>query len=183
LLVLTFILLNSFIRDYNKSNDANYDLIDTPHLPSEPTALIVTDHEGRKKWTVWIPPKEAFPLRPHQYVEICSQAEEVQQDLRGSAWFGASKKNYYAEDPHFVQIEDAIGMGLLPSAVEQSEQSLIADDLEIDSLGGGSVCDRSLTFVLETDDAGMGNSLLALWLAYGLAKKENRAFFVDDTYW
>jgi hypothetical protein len=40
-----------------------------------------------------------------------------------------------------------------------------------------------LTYVMETDDAGFGNTLMRLWMSYGLAKAENRAFFIDDTRW
>ncbi|EGS19186.1 uncharacterized protein CTHT_0058110 [Thermochaetoides thermophila DSM 1495] len=49
--------------------------------------------------------------------------------------------------------------------------------------GGKQVCKKSLTFVLESDDAGLGKTLLMLWIAYGLARKEDRAFFIDDTRW
>lgn len=47
----------------------------------------------------------------------------------------------------------------------------------------GKICERSLTYVLETTDAGIGKTLMGLWLAYGLAKREDRAFFIDDAYW
>jgi len=36
---------------------------------------------------------------------------------------------------------------------------------------------------METSDAGSENSLMGLWMSYGLAQKEDRAFFVDDTRW
>ncbi|KAJ4297067.1 hypothetical protein N0V88_003984 [Collariella sp. IMI 366227] len=53
--------------------------------------------------------------------------------------------------------------------------------------GGSSkekpVCQRSLTFVLESTDVGLGKALIMLWTAYGLAEKEGRAFFIDDTRW
>jgi hypothetical protein len=35
----------------------------------------------------------------------------------------------------------------------------------------------------ETADAGLGKTLMMLWSAYGLAEKEGRAFFVDDSRW
>jgi hypothetical protein len=40
-----------------------------------------------------------------------------------------------------------------------------------------------MTFVLETADAGLGPSLMMLWTLYGLAKKQGRGFFIDDTRW
>jgi hypothetical protein len=45
------------------------------------------------------------------------------------------------------------------------------------------ICERSLTFAMDTEDASFGKTLLMLWLSYGLAKKEGRAFFIDDTRW
>jgi hypothetical protein len=45
------------------------------------------------------------------------------------------------------------------------------------------VCKKSLTFVLESEDAGLGKTLMMLWTAYGLAETEGRAFFIDDTRW
>ncbi|KAK2069499.1 hypothetical protein P8C59_004078 [Phyllachora maydis] len=45
------------------------------------------------------------------------------------------------------------------------------------------VCQRSMTFVLESENAGMGRTLAMLWTAYGLALQEGRAFFIDDTRW
>jgi hypothetical protein len=44
-------------------------------------------------------------------------------------------------------------------------------------------CKKSLTFVLESKDAGLGKTLMMLWIAYGLALKEGRSFFIDDTRW
>jgi hypothetical protein len=183
LLILTFVLLRSFIAQYHSSNAANFDLIDTPHLPEEPVALIAPDHIGKKKWTVWIPPTKSFPLRPQEYADICAQADEVQRELGRSRWFGTKKKSYYGMDSSFVDVQDALEVGLLPPMDEKSKQGSIAEEMQQENLGGESVCERSLTFVMETTDAGMGNSMLALWLAYGLAKKENRSFFVDDTHW
>lgn len=40
-----------------------------------------------------------------------------------------------------------------------------------------------MTFSMETDDVSFGKTLLLLWMSYGLAKKEGRAFFIDDAHW
>lgn len=45
------------------------------------------------------------------------------------------------------------------------------------------ICERSLTYVLESPDAGLGLTLMGLWMSYGLAKKEGRGFFIDDSNW
>lgn len=44
-------------------------------------------------------------------------------------------------------------------------------------------CGKSLIFVLQSEDAGFGAALMGLWMSYGLAKEEGRAFFVDDSNW
>ncbi|KAI9873935.1 MAG: hypothetical protein M1823_007801, partial [Watsoniomyces obsoletus] len=36
---------------------------------------------------------------------------------------------------------------------------------------------------METEDAGFGNTLMRLWMSYGLAMAEKRTFFIDDTRW
>lgn len=45
------------------------------------------------------------------------------------------------------------------------------------------ICERSLTYILESPDAGLGSTLMGLWMSYGLAKKEGRGFFIDDSNW
>lgn len=83
-------------------------------------------------------------------------------------------RGYYYKDPYFVDISDAQRKGLLPKDEQEWE------DPAYERL---PTCERSLTYVMETSDAGMGNTLLGMWLAYGLATKEGRTFFVDDTRW
>ncbi|EED21736.1 conserved hypothetical protein [Talaromyces stipitatus ATCC 10500] len=44
-------------------------------------------------------------------------------------------------------------------------------------------CHSSLTFVMQSEDAGLGTTLMNLWISYGLAQKQGRSFFIDDTNW
>jgi hypothetical protein len=170
-----YVLLKSFVAYCTYVNEhSSYDLVDQSQLPEEPSALIVHDDRGKQKWTVWIPPQTSFPLRSWEYAEICSQANELQYSLGSGSGIFKGKHKYYATDPHFVDISEAISKGLLPAPSESLSES---------ELDRKSTCKRSLTFVMETEDVSMGNSLLALWLAYGLARKESRAFFVDDSRW
>ncbi|KAK5122374.1 hypothetical protein LTR85_003958 [Meristemomyces frigidus] len=78
--------------------------------------------------------------------------------------------SYYAPDPSFLDIADAEQSGALPSPPPQQATT-------------ESVCNRSLTFSMDTDDSSFGKTLLLLWLSYGLAKREGRAFFIDDSRW
>jgi hypothetical protein len=176
---VTFVLLRSFISEYHSSAEGTFDLIDTPHLPEDPTALIIADERGRKKWTIWIPPTSEFPLPPYEYAELCSQAEELQKEFSRSNIFGSRKKSYYSVDPSFIDVDVALNQKLLHG------DDFAVDEIPLDDnpLDERPVCEKSLTFVMETENAGMGPSLLALWLSYGLAKEEGRAFFIDDTRW
>ncbi|KAF2665884.1 hypothetical protein BT63DRAFT_416323 [Microthyrium microscopicum] len=173
--ILTLVLIRGFISEYNDSKKVNYDLVDQGHLPDDAAAIIVDD--SHQKWTVWIPPRSDFPLRPWQYAEICAQAEQIQLELNGgSSLFGKKKHPYYAEDPSYLEVSEAVESGTIHG-------DHLNDTIIINDLMPKEVCQKSMTYVMETEDAGMGNTLLALWLAYGLAKKEGRAFFVDDSRW
>ncbi|EMC91077.1 hypothetical protein BAUCODRAFT_58658, partial [Baudoinia panamericana UAMH 10762] len=142
-------------------------------LPDNPTALVVTDGAGQSKWTVTIPHNASFPLRAEQYADICRQGEDARSKLIKGSRFGRLaeahwKPSYYSRDWTFLDVADAEQSGALPIVSEGLAEN---------------VCSRSLTFVMDTEDAGFGKTLLLLWLSYGLAKKEGRAFFVDDTNW
>jgi hypothetical protein len=88
---------------------------------------------------------------------------------------------YYYRDPHFMDIAEAESHRLLPDHSSQKPLTPPQDP----STTGSSLkrCTRTLTYALETSNAGLGHTLLTLWLAYGLAQSEDRAFFVDDTNW
>jgi hypothetical protein len=60
------------------------------------------------------------------------------------------------------------------------DQSFVEPTSRVQEKG---TCDRSLTYMLRSTDPGFGVALLSLWSAYGLAKLENRTFFIDDTDW
>ena len=97
-------------------------------------------------------------------------------------------RSYYQEDPWFLDVQEAEEQGLLPSSQPSGKPNVPVDDEgmienQSDEENGMMVCERSLTYVMETSDAGFGKSLMGLWMSYGLAQKEDRAFFVDDTRW
>lgn len=152
-------------------------------LPDEPVPIVVTDKEGQPRWTISIPSELEFPLAPSDYSSICSQSGQVADhvtDLTEEPTRFRRKRRaghkahhgYYYEDPNFMDVVDAEAEGLLPGLEEED-----------DSADEGEVCEKSLTFVLQTEDAGLGKTLLRLWMSYGLAQKEGRAFFIDDTNW
>jgi hypothetical protein len=96
--------------------------------------------------------------------------------------------SYYHVDNSFIDVKDAEDRGLLPKSSRRpgiavgfpaaSNQTNATEPTRT-----GEICSKSLTYVLETTEAGLGNTLLGLWTAYGLALSEQRAFFIDDRHW
>lgn len=173
------------------NTDKQFDLINGAPVPDHPTPLIFQDHQGKPRWTVSIPPASGFPLAYHQYSQICSASDGVSKSVeamtglsriqgkgRGHFW----KRPYYAADKGFMPVDGAESLGFLPSMPEGQQHIPVVGHTN----GNKSdlpICQSSLTFVMQTSEAGLGNTLQALWLSYGLAKKEGRAFFVDDSNW
>lgn len=149
----------------------NTELVAGNSLPTDPTALVIENSNGAPKWTVWIPHNQTFPLPSKSYVDMCEQSDLLRSGIESSARFAGRKswwrkQGYYAKDQAFLDVADAESMGALPKF--RSDQS---------------VCETTMTFVLTAEDASFGKSLLLLWMSYGLARKEGRAFFVDDAHW
>lgn len=109
---------------------------------------------GKGKWTIEIPKGIKEPLRPRVYRGICRSVHE----FSGHAHLG-----YYSFDKKFVD------------PAKSGEKVVVEKGME--------VCDASLTYMLESKNAGFGVALMGLWSAYGLAKKEGRSFFVNDRDW
>ncbi|KAF1987650.1 hypothetical protein K402DRAFT_403346 [Aulographum hederae CBS 113979] len=180
----------SYLFKSNDGQNLEYDLVEGASLPDDPTAVIVTNNLGKARWTVSIPPQYRFPLHPAQYQEICLQAEQVSNQLMHLNKVTSLKstrtyrqRSYYEPDPHYVDVSAAEAQGLLPHEAQAPLKDPHREKEHEESADGMPGCERSLTYVLETDDAGMGKTLLGLWMSHGLAQRENRAFFVDDTRW
>ena len=149
-----------------------HEWLTTHDLPSEPTALMVVDGAGAQKWTISIPSDAPFPLKPGQYQDICTQSEALSSSFsqrsrleRVKDW--RKKSAYYRDEPSYLDVVDAQRSGVLPKSQPTTNQT----------------CKSSMTFSMAADDVSFGKTLLMLWMSYGLAKKEGRAFFVDDSQW
>ena len=81
-----------------------------------------------------------------------------------------------------MSVDEAEALHLLPSIAEGQKHISVVGHPN-GSYSDLPTCQSSLTFVMETTEAGFGNTLLALWLSYGMAKKEGRTFFIDDSKW
>ncbi|KAF1845660.1 uncharacterized protein K460DRAFT_355449 [Cucurbitaria berberidis CBS 394.84] len=174
---------------YEEDGD-EWEMVGGSRLPHEPSAVAVQDANGKMRWTVSIPSTFEFPLRPAQYREICHQSMEVSKGLRqeaqGTGSFAKRMLNYYQQDQYYIDVQEAEEQALLPpNRVPGRPKGFVEDE----SVAGGTyttglkVCDKTLTYVMETEDAGFGISLMRMWMSYGLAQAENRAFFIDDTRW
>lgn len=156
-------------------------------LLKEPTAVVVVDRKGKPKWTVAIPARLAFPLIPNQYTNICHQSDQLRksQSPKGET---PHDHHYYSKDPHFMDIAEAEKDLLLVTRNDEMEyggNGLVGMDSgqHTSRQRDIKICEKSLTYVLESPDASLGLTLMGLWMSYGLAKKESRGFFVDDSNW
>ncbi|KAI9880654.1 MAG: hypothetical protein M1830_001658 [Pleopsidium flavum] len=185
------------------SNDGEaYEIVGDDALPQQPSPVMVTDRRGRVKWTISIPPTFDFPLQPKEHFDICAQSTDVARHVAELKSHGSGHRHgdhfgYYHIDPNFMDVAEAEDHGMLPRpkskqaqsiweavAGKQEEKDSMSEDLEsMRSRGRNPVCVRSLTYVMETSDAGFGKTLMGLWMSYGLAKIEGRAFFIDDANW
>lgn len=131
---------------------------------------VVRGVAGQAKWTISIPRNSSFPLRGDQYAKLCHEGQQARDDYVQASRMASVTSlhrapSYYARDWTYLDVEETHGAAGLRDAK------------------GTGICDTSLTFVMDTQDASFGRTLLLLWMSYGLAKKEGRAFFVDDTRW
>ncbi|KAI9742722.1 MAG: hypothetical protein M1835_003028, partial [Candelina submexicana] len=202
-----FVLINSFPKQvpgalrYSTHGENAYQITGSDTPPSHPSPIVVTDERGRAKWTVSIPSNYDFPLRPKEYADICTKSQEVAQYVAGTkrhviaAYRPVGHFAYGHVDPNYIDVPEAEEHGIFEASSGRLEMRSVNTSAEgkVDLMSEAEinhrtqdtrkVCKRSLTFALETADAGMGSTLMGLWMAYGLAQKEGRAFFIDDTRW
>ncbi|KAI1828144.1 hypothetical protein F4861DRAFT_245306 [Xylaria intraflava] len=166
-----------------------YETLERNELPEFPTPITITDRHGNSKWTVSIPSAYGFPLSMKEYSDMCAKCHEIAaqvRDLRGYAQIPDQKPlGYYHEDAYFMDVRDAEKRGALPGVEATAHQTQIGRLVgqRNNGLADMETCSTSLTFVLESSDAGLGPTLMMLWTAYGLAQKEERAFFIEDSRW
>ncbi|KAK2610660.1 hypothetical protein N8I77_004072 [Diaporthe amygdali] len=176
---------------WGKSSDEAYEMVGQDDLPDFPTPIVVTDRRGRAKWTVSIPSDYQFPLTTKEYSDVCAKCREVAMRVHALHTHNPVEKAQISfnrgdagNDRYFMDVKEAEKHGFLPGAVgtvSGREGDLLGVDKNI--LADKPACTLSLTFVLESDDGGLGKTLMSLWMAYGLAKREGRAFFIEDARW
>ena len=204
--VICWLLITAVQDVLGLSNSLNihnqlYDLAQNITLPSP---VVVRDKRGRTRWTVSIPSSLALDLEAEVYTDICAKSEDLARQLGKPGGHGGYHdrkgiSSYYHTDKSFMDVDEAEAQGLIPVTTtdwarnvwkpvvdwsRKGELHARRKDLK-DILGevSGRVCDRSLTYVMEASDAGFGETLMGLWMSYGLAKIEDRTFFIDDSNW
>lgn len=148
-----------------------HEMAEDSRLPDYASSIAIAEKDGRSRWTIHIPSNKGFPLTAQEYSDICDHVDDVAghvAETNGHKRDGAVAK-YYDQDPDYLDVAQAQLHDLLPL------------DPYFTPNGNTPLCKSSLIYVLDNSDAGLGSSLLGLWLAYGLAQFEKRAFFVDDT--
>ncbi|KAI9674269.1 MAG: hypothetical protein M1829_003816 [Trizodia sp. TS-e1964] len=180
---------SSHIINYETNDGQSYEIVGEDVLPDHPSPVMVTDAHGKARWTVFIPANASFPLAPKEYQELCAHSTEMSQHVAQMKSHASHKWHftYRHADTNFLDVHEAARQGLLPDessrAAAGKEAGSLANLAQQQAITSPKVCDRSLTFVLESEEAGLGNTLMQLWMAYGFAKKENRAFFIEDKHW
>lgn len=205
-LLLTYWLLSFFLRENSSSIPSTPPIIGGREYKSpggndisqDVTSIIVKDSSGTSRWSISISPRIEFPLRPSQYAELCAEADHIARQLRELEVHGhhlGGSRGYYQTDSTFIDVGEAVKLGFLPAVEEGKdladykspgdgkEQKASESRGSPQGTGSETVCERTLTFVLESVDAGLGKTLMGLWMSYGLAKEEGRAFFIDDAHW
>lgn len=127
--------------------------------------------KGRLRWTISIPQALPFPLRAEEYADVCHQAEDVARHVANVTHAAETVQSatYYTLDTNYMDVAEAQAAKLLP--VQHASKL---------SIEAPPICEQSLTYVLDATDAGLGSTMLGLWLSYSLAVREERAFFIDD---
>ncbi|EFY86882.1 hypothetical protein J3459_007466 [Metarhizium acridum] len=170
-------------------SDPQYEMVGQDSFPDFPTPIVVHDSKKRSKWTVSIPRNYEFPLSIKEYSSmnaLCREVSARARDLHHKMPLPDKiLLSYDRPDDYFVDVSEAEKTGLLPaiSKGQPPRHSGQFSGLSYESMSGKPVCDRSLTYVLESPDAGLGKAVMNLWTLYALAKEQGRAFFIDDSRW
>ncbi|KAK5663494.1 hypothetical protein OQA88_3924 [Cercophora sp. LCS_1] len=162
------------------------------NFPDTPATLLVTDDRGKNRWTVFIPESAGLPLSSAQYMYLCAKCGKVSEGLRLGSQGSQLALGPDSIDPNFIDVREAQDAGYIPRPEDDGRSGKHRHAIDIAAAATpepdplrqrGPVCEKSLTFVLEPLDAGLGKTLMMIWMAYGIAEKEGRAFFIDDSRW
>lgn len=155
-------------------------------LPDFPTPIVIDDNHGHSKWTVSIPRNQPFPLSMEDYAEMMGHCREaaVRQTSDSDASGSQTPLKSHGTN-RFVDVAEAEKTHLLhsgdilPTKATRTGQ-FVGFEEDMDHL---PVCQSSVTYVLESTNAGLGHAVMSMWTSYGISKALGKAFFVDDSRW
>ncbi|TQV96853.1 hypothetical protein V2A60_000512 [Cordyceps javanica] len=163
-----------------------YNMVAQDDLPDFPTPIVIADSRGRSKWTVSIPRNYRFPLSMDDYAEMMGHCREaaIRQPSDAAPATSQAPVNKHGLN-RFVDVVEAEKTHILPSSdVLPSKRSHSGNFVGLrGSLDHLPVCQSSITYVLESTNAGIGHALMSMWTSYGVAKELGKAFFIDDSRW
>ncbi|KAG5979774.1 hypothetical protein E4U55_004776 [Claviceps digitariae] len=169
--------------------DAQYELVGQNSFPDFPTPVVLSDAKQQSKWTVSIPRNYEFPLSMDEYAGMNSLCQEVSARVRElhhkAPLSDLTMLSNDGPDDYFIDVHEAEQAGLL-SVVPRGQPPKHSGHfvgLTYESMSGKPFCHKSLTFVLESPKAGLGDTIMAIWTLHSLAKEQGRAFFIDDSRW
>ncbi|UKZ53778.1 hypothetical protein TrVGV298_007578 [Trichoderma virens] len=186
---LAFRNKESIIAVWPHFTTEEFEMVGQDAIPDFPTPIVVSHSHSQSKWTVSIPHHYDFPLTVEEYDGMGSKCREVSahtRELRGKAPLSDEDKLHYdAVDEYFVDVYEAELYGLLPPVAQgdAAQKSGHFVGLNWESMAALPLCQSSVTYVLESSDAGLGTAVMGMWMLYGLAKQDGRAFFIDDSRW
>ncbi|OAA73533.1 hypothetical protein ISF_00434 [Cordyceps fumosorosea ARSEF 2679] len=154
-------------------------------LPDFPTPIVIDDNRGRSKWTVSIPRNYHFPLSMEDYSEMMGHCREAairqtsdSETTNSQAPLKSRGRN------HFVDVAEAEKTHLLPSSdILPSKRLRTGNFVGLTDVDHLPVCQSSMTYVLESTNAGIGHALMSMWTSYGIARELGKSFFIDDSRW
>ncbi|KAK6337859.1 hypothetical protein TWF696_001337 [Orbilia brochopaga] len=124
-------------------------------------------------YTVHMPADEAgvYPLPGRMYAGLC-------RDVEKASMMAAEARTGQPMQAHFGYYTADVGYEGLTTAGRRSKRSVAWQEEE-----EMEVCERTLTYVVDDDEgkeSGVGAVVMGLWMAYGLAVKEGREFYVEQ---
>ena len=180
---------------YLQGSEVEYEMVSQDDFPDFPTPIAITDKTGGTKWTFWVPPSHDFPQHVRYYSDVAAKCHEVADLVRQVAHDKLGHQRTLPffrpknDDPNFVDVSEALDLGMLPRLTPAPEK---VSGVRRSSgpvgvfMGNGKsqpACKKTMTFVLESAHAGIGSAIMLLWIAYGVAQSQGRAFFIDDSRW
>ncbi|KAJ2905126.1 hypothetical protein MKZ38_006372 [Zalerion maritima] len=178
---------------YIQKPDIEYEMVAQEDFPDFPTPIAITDKAGSTKWTFWVPPTYDFPQDVKEYSDVAAKCHEVATHVRDVVQEKPSARHTIFGDKHvdptYVDVKEALEVGMLPSWQPSHGKSIIMGwsgglvGLDWAKVRSRPVCKKSMTFVMESANPGIGNAMMLMWMAYGVAQSQGRSFFIDDSRW